>query len=110
MSEKVLENIFKEYQSDLYAFTRIGSLREFMRIFDQDKDGSLNSDEQINIFSFIKEKVELAANNCLQIQSYIMFEALMKEVRMLEQQISKWQEILRTKIHATQLKQYKKEG
>ena len=110
LSEKVLENIFKEYQSDLYAFTRIGSLREFMRIFDHDKDGSLNSDEQINIFSFIKEKVELAANNCLQIQSYIMFEALMKEVRMLEQQISKWQEILRTKIHATQLKQYKKEG
>ena len=29
---------------------------------------------------------------------------------MLEQQISKWQEILRTKIHAIQLKQYKKEG
>jgi len=39
-----LENVFKEYQSDLYTFTRIGSLREFMRIFDVDKDGSLNSD------------------------------------------------------------------
>jgi hypothetical protein len=34
----------------------------------------------------------------------------MKEVRMLEQQISKWQEILRKKIHGTQLNQYKKEG
>lgn len=67
----------------MYAFTKIGSLREFMRIFDQDKDGSLNSDEQISIFSFIKEKVELIANNCLQIQSYIKFEALMREVRML---------------------------
>jgi hypothetical protein len=81
-----------------------------MRIFDQDKDGSLNSDEQIGIFSFIKEKVELVASNCLQIQLYIKFEALMKEVRILEQSISKWQEILRTKIHHTQLKHYKKEG
>ncbi len=34
----------------------------------------------------------------------------MKEVRLLEQNISKWQEILRTKIHYTQLKNYKKDG
>lgn len=44
-----------------------------MRVFDQDKDGCLNSDEQIGIFSFIKEKVELVASNCLQIQSYLKF-------------------------------------
>lgn len=54
-----------------------------MRIFDVDKDGSLNPDEQIGIFSFIKERLELIANNCLQIQSYVKFEYLMKEVRAL---------------------------
>jgi hypothetical protein len=62
-----------------------------MRVFDQDKDGCLNCDEQIQIFSFIKERVELVANNCLQIQAYLKFEALMKEVRTLEFSISKWQ-------------------
>lgn len=81
-----------------------------MRVFDQDKDGCLNPDEQIGIFSFIKEKVELVANNCLQIQSYVKFEALMKEVRQLEQNISKWQGVLRTKIHSGQIKQYHREG
>ena len=54
-----------------------------MKIFDQDKDGCLNSDEQIQIFSFIKERLELVANNCLQIQAYAKFEMLMKEVRQL---------------------------
>ena len=81
-----------------------------MKIFDQDRDGCLNSDEQIQIFAFIKERLELVANNCLQIQSYIKFEALMKEVRMLETNISKWQEKLRKKIHIDQIFQYRKEG
>jgi len=44
-----------------------------MRIFDQDHDGTLNPDEQIGIFSFIKERLQLVANNCLQIQSYVKF-------------------------------------
>lgn len=44
-----------------------------MRVFDQDRDGCLNVDEQIQIFSFIKERLELVANNCLQIQEYVRF-------------------------------------
>lgn len=55
-----------------------------MRIFDQDKDGKLSPDEQISIFSFIKERLELIANNCLHLQQYVKFEALMTEVRKLE--------------------------
>ena len=54
-----------------------------MKLFDQDKDGSLNYDEQIQIFSYIKERLENVANNCLQIQAYVKYETLMKEVRSL---------------------------
>jgi hypothetical protein len=50
----VLEVVFKEYQGDLYSFTRISSIKDFMRIFDEDRDGTLSPDEQISIFSFIK--------------------------------------------------------
>lgn len=57
LTEKVLELVFREFQSDLSAFTRISSIKEFMRIFDQDKDGMLSPDEQISIFSFIKERL-----------------------------------------------------
>lgn len=74
-----------------------------MRVFDQDRDGSLNPDEQIGLFAFIKERLELIANNCLQIQLYVKFESLMKEVRQLEAYIAKWQDLLRDKVHAGQI-------
>lgn len=54
MTENVIEVVFREFQSDLSAFTKASSVREFMHIFDQDKDGCLNADEQIQIFAFIK--------------------------------------------------------
>ena len=44
LTEKVLELVFREFQSDLYNFTKISSIKEFMRIFDQDKDGKLSPD------------------------------------------------------------------
>lgn len=34
----------------------------------------------------------------------------MKEVRSLETLIAKWQEILRSKVHRSQIQQYRKEG
>jgi hypothetical protein len=106
----VLEVVFREYQADLYSLTRISSIKDFMRIFDVDKDGTLNPDEQISIFSFIKERLELVANNCLQIQLYVKFEALMSEVRQLEAHIARWQDHLREKVHRGQLTKYRQEG
>jgi hypothetical protein len=94
----------------LYQFTRIASLKEFMQIFDMDRDGVLNEDEQIRIFSFIKERMELIANNALKIQMYAAFKSLMREVRHLEANITRWQEHLRERIHEQQLGTYKKIG
>ena len=68
-----MEVIFKEFQKDLSVFLRVSSVKEFMKLFDQDKDGNLNLDEQISIFSFIKERLELIAHNCLEIQAYSKF-------------------------------------
>jgi hypothetical protein len=110
LTEKVLEVVFREFKQDIYNLTRISSLKDFMKIFDQDHDGTLNPDEQISIFSFIKERIELVANNCLQIQHYLKFESLMQEVRKLEVNIVRWQDILRNRVHNTQLKQYRLEG
>jgi len=41
---------------------RIGSPQEFLDVFDQGGDGQLNEDEQIMIFSLIKEKMAILAN------------------------------------------------
>ena len=49
--------VFKRFEEDLYNYTRVSSLKDFMRLFDVDRDGFLNEDEQIRIFSYVKERV-----------------------------------------------------
>jgi len=53
-------------------------------VFDMDRDGFLNQDEQILIFSLIKTKMQLLAKELCAILEYQMFKDLMKEVRQLE--------------------------
>jgi hypothetical protein len=77
-----------------------------VELFDQDKDGFLNEDEQILIFSLIKEKMQLLAKELNTIHEYQLFKDLMKEVRQLEQDIVTYQDELRVNIQQTQLTEY----
>lgn len=75
-----------------------------------DRDGFLNQDEQILIFSLIKTKMHLLAQELCNILEYQMFKDLMKEVRQLEQDIVDYQNDLRTSIQERQLTEYVKIG
>jgi hypothetical protein len=50
-------------------------------LFDQDKDGFLNEDEQVLIFSLVKEKMFLLAQELCNIQEYQTYKDIMKEIR-----------------------------
>jgi len=71
---------------------------EIIEVFDTDKDGFLNEDEQILIFSLVKEKMHLLAQELNKIHEYQLFKDLMKEVRQLEKDIVEYQDELRTNI------------
>jgi len=58
-----------------------------IELFDMDRDGFLNEDEQVLIFSLIKEKMQLLAEELCNIHEYQMYKDLMKEVRQLEMDI-----------------------
>jgi hypothetical protein len=75
-----------------------------------DKDGFLNEDEQILIFSLIKTKMQLLAQELCNILGYQMFKDLMREVRQLEQDIVEYQDDLRKNIQERQLTEYIKIG
>lgn len=75
-----------------------------------DKDGFLNEDEQILIFSLIKTKMQLLAQELCNILEYQMFKDLMREVRQLEQDIVEYQDELRKNIQERQLTEYIKIG
>jgi hypothetical protein len=83
---------------------------EFIEIFDLDKDGYLNEDEQILIFSVIKTKIQIVAEALCDIHNYAMYKTLMKEVRDIEGQIVDYQDRLRQKIYSKQLTEYESIG
>jgi hypothetical protein len=66
----------------------------------------LNEDEQVLIFSLIKEKMQLLAEELRNIHEYQMFKDLMKEVRQLELDIVTYQDELRSNIQNRQLTEY----
>ena len=61
-------------------------------------DSQLNEDEQIMVFSVIKEKMGILAEELCYVQEYQLYKDLMREVRLLETDINQFQDELRVNI------------
>ena len=70
------------------------------------QDGQLNEDEQVLVFSVIKEKMQILAEELCNSQEYQLYKDLMREVRILETDINEYQDDLRTNIQENQLTEY----
>ena len=90
LNEANIQLVFDKNKETIYQLTKIQSVSDFIDVFDRDKDGFLNEDEQISIFSLIKEKMALMAEELAKIHEYSMYKELMKEVRELEGYITIW--------------------
>ena len=67
LNAKLIEQIFEKHKEDIIECFQINSPSEFLTIFDADNDGFLNEDEQILVFSVLKEKMQHTANSLLKI-------------------------------------------
>ena len=77
---------------------RLQTPAEILQVFDTGNDSQLNEDEQILIFSTIKAKMQILADECCKIYEYQLYKDLMKEVRALEIDIVVYQNELRDNI------------
>jgi hypothetical protein len=102
--------VFEKNKETIYDLLRIQTASDFVDVFDMDRDGFLNEDEQILIFSLVKTKMQLLARELCNILEYQMFKDLMREVRQLEQDIVEYQDELRKNIQEKQLTEYVKIG
>ena len=57
LNEANIRLVFDQRSEHIYDLLRISSPQEFVNVFDQGGDGVLNQDEQILVFSLIKEKM-----------------------------------------------------
>ena len=49
--------IYERCKDQVYDLLRLATPAEFIEVFDQGGDGILNQDEQILVFSIVKEKM-----------------------------------------------------
>ena len=57
MNDTNIRLVFESRRDHIYDLLRISTPQEFLDVFDQGGDGVLNEDEQVSVFSCIKEKM-----------------------------------------------------
>ena len=102
LNEANIQIIYNNKKKIINTLLRITSVSEFISVFDDDQDGFLNEDEQILVFSIIAKRVEIIAEELCNLKKYELYKDLMKEVRLIEAQINKYQNELRQNVHKKQ--------
>jgi len=87
LNETNIKLLFDKCHLQIGDLLRLQTPKEFIDVFDEGNDGMLNEDEQILIFSTIKEKMFLLATECCKIYEYSLYKDLMREIRLLEADI-----------------------
>ena len=106
LNEANIQIIYENKKKLINNLLKIGSVKEFILVFDEDQDGFLNEDEQILVFTIIAKRIQVIAEELCVNKKYELYKDLMKEVRSIESQINKYQNELRQNVHKKQLDNY----
>ena len=106
LNEANLQIIYQNKKKIINTLLKITSVSEFISVFDDDQDGFLNEDEQIMVFTIIAKRIQIIAEELCYLKTYELYKDLMKEVRLIESQINKYQNELRQNVHKKQLDNY----
>ena len=106
LNETNIQIIYHNKKKIINMLLKISSVNEFIYVFDEDQDGFLNEDEQILVFTIIAKRIQIIGEELCNLKKYELYKDLMKEVRLIEEQINKYQNELRQNVHKKQLDNY----
>ena len=106
LNEANIQIIYHNKKKIINILLKITSVSEFISVFDDDQDGFLNEDEQILVFTIIAKRIQIIAEELCSLKKYELYKDLMKEVRLIEAQINRYQNELRQNVHKKQLDNY----
>lgn len=110
LNDAAIQLLYERQQANIEELLLVKSAEELHLLLDEDEDGFLNEDEQILLFSSIKERMQLCANELCQIYEYSLYRDLMRGIRLLEHDIIQYQGILRRRTHEKELQAYRMMG
>lgn len=110
LNEAALQVLFQKQSQNIKELLQVKSAEELLSLLDEKGLGYLSQDEQILMFSIIKERMQVCASELCKIYEYSLQKEMLKSVRMLEADIVLYQGILRKRIHMNEINTYKAIG
>ena len=110
LNDVAISVLYESQKSLFQELLIVRSAEELQALLDEDEDGFLSADEQVAIFSLIKERMQLCAEELCACHEYTAYKEMMQGVRLLEGEVLQYQEMLRRREHVKELEAYKESG
>ena len=110
LNEAALQVLFQKQSQNIKELLQVKSAEELLLLLDEKGLGYLSQDEQILMFSIIKERMQVCASELCKIYEYSLQKEMLKSIRLLEDDIVLYQGILRKRVHSNEIITYKTIG
>lgn len=110
LNEAAVIVLFEKEREKFKELLLVNSSEELVQLLDEFEDGNLTEDEQILIFSLIKERMQKAAEGLCLVHEYTKYREMMKAIRDLEKDIVEYQNVLRAHTQEREITAYRELG
>ena len=110
LNDAALKILMEKQGKNITELLLVKNVEEILDLLDEDEDGFLNEDEQILIFSTIKERMQLCSQDLCKIHEYNLYKEIMKGIRLLEDDINSYQKTLRARNQKKEITAYHEIG
>lgn len=110
LNHAAIQVLIEKEGKTLKKLLQVQSADELLSLLDEKGLGYLSEDEQILMFSIIKERMQVCASELCKICEYGLEKQMLKSIRTLETDIIRYQGILRKRIHKKEICMYTQIG
>lgn len=110
LNDAALQVLFEKQARNIEELLLVKTPEELITLVSDNGDGLLTEDEQILIFSIIKERMQIVADQLCNVLEYGMYKDMMKSIRQLETDILHYQNVFRSRTHQKELEAYHENG
>ena len=110
LNDAAIQVLYEKQGKTLRNLLHVQSAEELLLLLDEKGLGYLSEDEQILMFSVIKERMQVCASELCKICEYYLEKEMLKSIRLLETDIIHYQGVLRKRIHKREMLLYKQIG
>jgi len=110
LNEAAVIVLFEKEREKFKELLLVNTSEELVQLLDEFEDGNLTEDEQILIFSLIKERMQRAAEGLCVVHEYPKYREMMQAIRDLERDIVEYQEVLRAHTQKREMTAYRELG